>query len=40
VPRRHLRRGKKHLWSCTADVGPDQMLSVVTFAQLAATSQD
>ena len=40
VPRRQLRRGKRRLWYSTADVRPEQILSVVTFAQLAGTSQD
>jgi hypothetical protein len=40
VPHRHLRRGKRRLWYSTVDIGPDQVLSVVTFARLAGTSQD
>jgi hypothetical protein len=40
VARRHVRRGKRRLWYCTVDIGPENVLSVVTFAQLAGTSQD
>jgi hypothetical protein len=40
VPRRWLRRSRKHLWYSTRDIPPDNLRRIVTFAELAGRNAD